>query len=123
MSGIRWTGNGICKTGETVMYFSGTIEQDTNYRHGVAIMIDAELNRCVTNFIPLSERCVFLQLKGNPFNINSVQVYAPTSGKSDTEVEEFYNHIQEINDITIVMGDFNAKIGSQKFENLVGGYD
>ncbi|MFH4984059.1 hypothetical protein AB6A40_010768 [Gnathostoma spinigerum] len=49
-----------------------------------------------------------------------VQTYAPTSTSDDDEVEDFYNELDNILEkkytYTIVMGDFNAKIGRGKEE-------
>ena len=46
-----------------------------------------------------------------------VQVYAPTTSHSDEETDNFYNTIDKILEkqthYTIVMGDFNAKVGGQ----------
>ena len=52
--------------------------------------------------------------------MNIIQVYAPTTGHSDQESDEFYDllllqlNIQKIpkKEKLIIMGDFNAKIGS-----------
>ena len=47
-------------------------------------------------------------------------MYAQTSSSSDEELEEFDNNIDDClkqcrsQDITIVMGDFNAKVGIEK---------
>ena len=37
-------------------------------------------------------RLIMLKLDGAPFNVNSIQAYAPISDYSDEEVEEFYEH-------------------------------
>ena len=46
-----------------------------------------------------------------------VQVYAPTTSHSDEETDNFYNTIDKVLEnqthYTIVMGDFNAKVGGQ----------
>lgn len=128
MSEIRWPGSGVVRADGAVMYYSGSAEQDPNHRHGVAVAIDESINKYVNNFVPYSERCAVLQLNGHPFNINIIQVYAPTADKSDEDVEEFYQQIQDImrgtknGDINIVMGDFNSKIGRGGFENIIGEY-
>ncbi|GFN99496.1 craniofacial development protein 2-like protein [Plakobranchus ocellatus] len=52
-------------------------------------------------------------------------MYAPTSDSEDVEVEKFYEEIEKAKgylksqDI-IVMGDFNAKVGDERVEDVVG---
>ena len=49
-----------------------------------------------------------------------IQVYAPTSNTEETEVEWFYEDLQDlleltpIKDILFIIGDWNAKVGSQE---------
>lgn len=65
---------------------------------------------------------------GTLFNINIVQVFAPTVEKSEEEIEDFYSQIGVVmknvkkRDATIIMGDFNAKIGKGAEDKLVGLY-
>ena len=51
------------------------------------------------------------------YKVKIVQVYAPTTSHSDEEKNNFYNTIDNILEkqthYTIVMGDFNAKVGGQ----------
>ena len=51
------------------------------------------------------------------YQLKIVQVYAPTTSHSDEETDNFYNTIDKILEkqthYTIVMGDFNAKVGGQ----------
>ena len=64
-----------------------------------------------------SERTAMLIVKLNSkYSVKIIQVYAPTSAYSDEVVEGMYEEINELMDkvttqYTIVMGDFNAKIG------------
>ena len=53
-------------------------------------------------------------LQGKPFNILLIQVYAPTSNVEESEVEWFYEDLQDleltpIKDILFFIGDWNAK--------------
>ena len=56
------------------------------------------------------------KLQGKPFDINVIQVYAPTAECSDADIDRFYDELDEAMriskpyDITMVMGDFNAKV-------------
>ena len=57
---------------------------------------------------------------GKPFNIPVIQVYAPTSNTEEAEVERFYEDLQglleltPLKDVLFLIGDWNAKVGSQK---------
>ena len=37
-----------------------------------------------------------VHLQGKPFNITVIQVYAPTSNAEGTEVERFYEDLQDL---------------------------
>ncbi len=75
---------------------------------------------------PISSRLISLRLRSSPFNITIIQAYAPTSDYNDEEIENFYEQLQEITDkvhrkdISIVQGDWNAKIGTYAFKNWSG---
>ena len=58
--------------------------------------------------------------QGKPFNVTVIQVYAPNSNAEETEVEWFYEDLQELlelrptKDVLFIIGDWNAKVGSQE---------
>ena len=64
--------------------------------------------------------------QGKPFNITVIQVYAPTSNTEETEVEWFYEDLQDFleltpkKDILFIIGDWNAKVGSQETPGVTG---
>jgi len=51
--------------------------------------------------------------------MNIIQIYAPTADKKEEEIEIFYKNIQDVfcrlpkNNLNIIMGDFNAKLGKR----------
>ena len=64
---------------------------------------------------------ISLHFQGKQFNITVIQVYAPTSNAEEADVEQFYEDIQDLleltpkekkNDVLFIMGDWNAKVGS-----------
>ena len=65
-------------------------------------------------------------LQGKPFNITVNQVYAPTSNAEETEVERFYEDLQDLLEVTpkkdvfFILGDWNAKVGSQETPEVTG---
>ena len=61
-----------------------------------------------------------------PFNITVIQVYAPTTNAKKPKVEQFYEDLQDLleltpkKDILFIIGDWNAKIGSQEISRVTG---
>ena len=64
--------------------------------------------------------------QGKSFNIMVIQAYAPISNAEEAEVEQFYEDLQNLLEITpkkdvlFIIGDWNAKVGSQKTPGVVG---
>ena len=69
---------------------------------------------------------ISVRFQGKPFNITAIQVYAPTSDSEEAEVEQFYEDLQDLleltpqKDVLFIVGDWNAKIGSQKTPGVTG---
>ena len=69
---------------------------------------------------------ISVHLQGKPFNITVIQVYTPTSNTEETEVERFYEDLQDLleltpqNDVLFIIGDWNAKVGSQETPGVTG---
>ena len=126
VSEMWWPLSGKRNINNHVVYYSGN--EDKNHRNGVGIIITKNIEGSVINFVPFSDRLMLLQLKGNPININLIQAYAPTADKSEIEIERFYEDLKELlkitksGEVTIILGDFNAKIGKGRVENIVGEY-
>ena len=55
-----------------------------------------------------------------------IQVYAPTSNAEEAEVEQFYEDLQDLlelthkKDVLFIIGDWNAKVGSQETPGVTG---
>ncbi|XP_071581578.1 craniofacial development protein 2-like [Temnothorax nylanderi] len=125
LSEVRWPGSGMQKTSNGVIYYSGG--SDTNHRYGTAILVNNIVAESVAEFIPLNDRVMMLKLQTSHRALNVIQVYAPTNDKTDAEMEDFYSKIEEAmrltkrGELTMVIGDFNAKVGSGA-EDTVGQY-
>ena len=69
---------------------------------------------------------VSVNFQGKPFNITVIQVYAPISNAEVAEVEQFYEDLQDLleltpnKDVLFITGDWNAKIGSQEIPGATG---
>ncbi|XP_055387971.1 craniofacial development protein 2-like [Condylostylus longicornis] len=106
------------------IYCSGN--NTPNHRNGVAVIITKKIASSVEQCIPLSDRALLLKIKAKSISLNIIQVYAPTADKSDEIIENFYSELSELTKFTrphemnIIMGDFNAKIGLGRVDNIVG---
>ena len=67
-----------------------------------------------------NDRMISVHFEGKPFNITVIQTYAPTSNTKEAEVEQFYEDLQELleltppKDVLFIIGDWNAKVGGQE---------
>ena len=67
-----------------------------------------------------------LCFQGKPFNITAIQVYAPTTNTEEAEVEQFYDDLQDLleltpkKDVLFILGDWNAKLESQEKPGVTG---
>ena len=58
--------------------------------------------------------------------ITVIQVYAPNSNAEEAEVKWFYEDLQDlleltpIRDVLFIIGDWNAKVGSQETPGVTG---
>ena len=63
---------------------------------------------------------ISVHFQGKPFNITLIQVYAPTNNAEEAEVEQFYEDLQDLveltskKDVLFIIGDWNAKVEVKK---------
>ena len=70
---------------------------------------------------------ISVHFQGKPFNITVIQVYAPNNNAEEAEVEQFYEGLQVLEltpkkDLLFIIGDWNAKVGSQEIPGIIGKY-
>ena len=64
--------------------------------------------------------------QSKPFSITLIQVYGPTRNAEEAEVEQFYDGLQNLleltpkKDIIFIIGDWNAEVGSQEMPGVTG---
>ena len=69
---------------------------------------------------------IFICFQGKPFNITVIQVYAPTTCAKEAEVDQIYEDLEDILELTpkedalFIIGDWNAKLGSQDIPGVTG---
>ena len=69
---------------------------------------------------------ISVRFQGKPFSITVIQVYALTNNAEEAEVEQFYENLQDLLELTrktdalFITGDWNAKVGSQAIPGVTG---
>jgi len=109
------------KSGNT-FYYRGALQDEEDNIGGVGFMLNKTIATKVTEFKSFSKRVALIKLKITKFcTLKIIQVYAPTISYEDEEVEMFYEEItaamqHDLNpsQYTIIMGDFNAKLGGRE---------
>ena len=69
-----------------------------------------------------------VHFQGKPFSITLIQDYALTNNTEETEVEWFYEDLQDLleltpkKDVIFMIGDGNAKLGRQETPGVTGNW-
>ena len=105
------------------IYYCG---QESLRRNGVALIVNKRVQNAVLGCNLKNDRMISLCFQGKPFNITVIQVYASTSNAEEAEVEQFYEDLQDLleltpkKDVFFIIGDWNAKVGSQEILGATG---
>ena len=105
------------------IYYCG---QESFRRNGVATMVNKRVQNAVLGSNFKNDRMISVCLQGKPFNITIIQVYAPASNTEEAEVEQFYEDLEDLveltpkKDVLFIIGDWNAKVGSQETPGVTG---
>ena len=105
------------------IYFCG---QESLRRNGVAVIINRRVQNAILGCNLKNDRMNSVRFQHKPFSITVIQVYAPTSNAEEAEVEQFYEDLQDLLELTpktdfiFIIGDWNAKVGSQEILGVTG---
>ena len=97
-------------------------------RNGVALIVN-RVQDAVLGWNVKNDRLISVCFQGKTFSITVIQVYAPTTNAKEAEVEQFYKDPQDLldqnqkkkeNGVRFILGDWNAKTGSQEMPGVTG---
>ena len=131
LSETRWLQSGQLRlsSSEQLLY-SGHIEDGAPHTEGVTLMLAPEAHTALIGWEPVNSRIITAKFttKKKDIRLNIIQFNAPTNDAEEEKKDDFYQQLQAVldrrgaKDITILMGDFNAKIGMDNtgYEDIMG---
>ena len=123
ISELKWTGMGNFNSDDHYIYYYG---QESLRRNGVATIVNKRVQTAILGCNLKNDRVISIRFQGKPFSITVIQVCAPTSNAEEAEVEQFYEDLQDLleltpkKDVLFIIGDRNAKVGSQETPGVTG---
>ena len=123
ISTLRWTGMGEFNSDDHYIYYCG---QESLRRNGIAIIVNKRVQNAVLGCNLKNDRMISIHFQGKPFNIMVIQVYALTSYAEEAEVEQFYEGLQDLleltpkKDVLFIIEDWDAQVGSQETPGVTG---
>ena len=123
ISKLKGTGMGEFNSDDHYIYYCG---QESLRRNGIAIMVNKRVRNAGLGCNLTNDRMISVRFQGKSFNITVIQAYAPTVNVEEAEVEQFYEDLQDLleltpkKDVLFLLGDWNAKVGSQETPGVTG---
>ena len=120
---LKWTGMSEFNSDDHYIYYC---EQESFRRNRVAIMVNKRVWNAVIGCNLKNDRIISVRFQGKPFSITVIHVYASASNPVEAEVEQFYEDLQDLleltskKDVFFIKEDWNAKLGSQETPGITG---
>ena len=120
MNETRWLQSGLLRLSSVLRTHRGRNPPPFPHIEGVALML------ALIGWEPVNSR--IFTAKKKDLRLNITQCYAPTNGAEKEKKDDFYQQLQAVldrrraKDITILMGDYIAKIGMDNtgYEDIMG---
>ena len=97
ISEIKWTGMGEFNSDDHCIYYCG---QESLRRNGVAIIVNKRVQNAVLGCNLKNNRMISFCFQGKPFNLTVIQAYVLTNNAEDAEVEQFYEDLKDLLELT-----------------------
>ena len=97
ISKLKWTGMGEFSSDDHYIYYCG---QESLGRNGGATIINKRVQNAVLGCSLKDDRMISVRFQGKPFNIIVIQDYASTSNDEEAKVEQFYEDLQDLLELT-----------------------
>ena len=94
---LKWTEMGEFNPDDHYIYYCG---QESLRRNGVALTVNERVRKAALGCNLKNDRMISVCFQGKSSNITVIQVYAPATNAKEAEVEQFYDDLQELLELT-----------------------
>ena len=97
ISELKWKRMGDFNSDDHYIYYCG---QESLGRNGIALRVNKGIQNAVLGCNIKNNRMILVHFQGKPFNITVIQVYAPTIDAEEAEVDQLYEDLQHLLELT-----------------------
>ena len=97
ISELKWTGMSEFNSDDHYMYYCG---QESLRRKRLALIVNKRVQNAVLGYTLKNNRMISVHFQGKPLNITVIQAYAPTTDAEEAEVDQFYEDLQDLLELT-----------------------
>ena len=90
-------GMGEFNSDDHYIYYHG---KESHRRNGVSLIINQRVQNAVLGCNLKNGRMVSFRFQSKPFKITVIQVYAPTTVAEEAEVDQFYEDLEDLLELT-----------------------
>ena len=110
ISELKWIAVHEFNSEDHYIYYCG---QESLRRNGVPIIVNKRVWNAILGCNLKKDRMISVRFQSKPFNITVIQVYTMTGKAEEAEVEQFYEDLQDLLELTppkdalFIIGDWN----------------
>ncbi|XP_049778037.1 uncharacterized protein LOC126175324 [Schistocerca cancellata] len=125
LSETKKKGRGIERIGSYTHFYSG-VPKNQRAKRGISILMKNKFKRMVTNWEPIDENLIKINIDIHGYKITIIGVYGISEDEPICKKDDFYNNLNGIiEDIgktreIIIAGDFNSRTGSKIGNKIIG---
>ena len=97
ISELKGAGMGEFDSDEHYIYYCG---QESLRRNEMAMIVNKRIQNAALGCNLKNDRMISVHFQGKPFSIIVIQVYVPTRNAEEAEVEQFYEDLQDLLELT-----------------------
>ena len=105
ISKLKLMGRGEFNSDDLYIYYSW---QESLRRNGIALTVNTKVHNAVLGWNLKNDRMILVCFQDKWFNIILIQIYALTTNAEEAKVEQFYEDLQDLLELTIEKMSFSS---------------